>query len=217
MTSKKVNSPFIIITDFLSPLTCERIVDDIRVATPDFDDTTEQPLKLERHALQWHHDIAERFQEVIPVIEQKYDAVYKGLAQPTFQYYPENAKSPAEQPGCENSKYIRKKWVMHKDVDLVGFIWLKDFNSNVPLDPRFEVFGGKLEFPAFNFSLVPQRGTLVLFPAGPHFITAISPIMLGDLYQIKLNVNIMAKNGSRWFYQPQNHPGKWQDWLAEHM
>lgn len=217
MSSKKVNSPFIIIPDFLSPLICEQIIDDIKVDTPDFDIQTEQPLKMERHNATWNHEIASRFQEIIPQIETRYDSIYKGLTQPVFQYYPENSKAPAEQPGCENSKYVRKKWVMHKDVDLVGFIWLKDFNSNVPLDPRHEVFGGKLEFPAFNFSLVPQRGTLVLFPAGPHFITAISPVLLSDLYQIKLNVNISAKNGSRWFYQPQNHPGKWNDWLSEHM
>lgn len=217
MPSKKVNSPFIIIPDFLSPLICEQIIDDIKVDTPDFDIQTEHPLKMERHNATWNHEIASRFQEIVPQIETRYDSIYKGLTQPVFQYYPENSKAPAEQPGCENSKYVRKKWVMHKDVDLVGFIWLKDFNSNVPLDPRHEVFGGKLEFPAFNFSLVPQRGTLVLFPAGPHFITAISPVLLSDLYQIKLNVNISAKNGSRWFYQPQNHPGKWNDWLAEHM
>jgi hypothetical protein len=79
------------------------------------------------------------------------------------------------------------------------------------------VFGGKIEFPAYNFSLVPQRGTLVLFPAGPHFITVISPILLGDLYQIKLNVCINAQGGGRWFYQPQNFPGKWSDWLSEFM
>jgi hypothetical protein len=106
---------------------------------------------------------------------------------------------------------------MHKDVDLVGFVWLKDYNENVPLDPRHEVFGGKLEFPAFNFSLVPQRGTLVMFPAGPHFITVISPILLSDLYQIKLTVCINQKNGGRWLYQPSNHPGKWQDWFSGHF
>jgi len=94
---------------------------------------------------------------------------------------------------------------------------LKDFNSNVPLDPRHEVFGGKLEFPAYNFSLVPQRGTLVMFPAGPHFITVISPILLGSLQQIKLTVSIRAKDNGIWFYQPANFPGKWQDWLSEYM
>lgn len=211
-----MKSPFIIVQDFLSPLICENIINDISIKDPDVD-LEGNPKKTERHNLLWEQDIADRFRELVPEIESRYDCTYRGLEKPLFQYYPENAKAPAEQPGCENSKYTRKKWVMHKDVDLVGFVWLKDYNEDVPLDPRHEVFGGKLEFPAYNFSLVPQRGTLILFPAGPHFITVISPILLGDLYQIKLTTCINAKNGSRWFYQPQNFPGKWQDWFSGHF
>lgn len=211
-----MRSPFIVVQDFLSPLTCEKIIDDIHVASPDVDKDG-KPLKLERHHPNWDTEIAERFREIVPTVEERYDCTYRGLEKPVFQFYPENAKVPAEQPGCENSKFLRKKWVMYKDVDLVGFIWLKDFNENVPLDPRHEVFGGKLEFPVYNFSLVPQRGTLVLFPAGPHFITVISPILVSDLYQVKLNVCIKQKDGGRWFYQPQNFPGTWQDWFVGHF
>jgi hypothetical protein len=211
-----MNSPFIVVQDFLSPHLCESIVKDIQVLEPDTElDGT--PKKIERYNLLWEQDIVSRFREVIPEIESRYNAEYRGLEKPLFQHYPENAKVPAEQPGCENSKYLRKKWVMHKDVDLVGFVWLKDYNDQVPLDPRHEVFGGKLEFPAYNFSLVPQRGTLVMFPAGPHFISVISPILLGDLYQIKLTVSIKTKDGGRWLYQPVNHPGKWEQWFADHF
>ena len=207
-----MKSPFIVEQNFLSPLICEQIVESIKVGAPDTDQEG-SPKKLERFNLAWEQEIASRFREMIPQLEDKYDCEYRGLEKPLFQYYPENAKVPAEQPGCENSKYVRKKWVMHKDVDLVGFIWLKDYNDNVPLDPRHEVYGGKLEFPAYNFSLVPQRGTLVMFPAGPHFISVISPILLGDLYQIKLTVSVKQKTGNRWFYQPSNFPGKWEQWF----
>lgn len=211
-----MKSPFIVVQDFLSPQMCERIVKDIEVKSPDRDHNGD-PKKLEKHSLFWEQDIASRMHDLIPDIESTYDCSYRGTQQPLFQYYPENSKAPAEPPGCENSKYLRKKWVMHKDVDLVGFIWLKDYNENVPVDPRHEVFGGKLEFPVYNFSLVPQRGTLVLFPAGPHFITVISPILVSDLYQIKLNVSLNEKNGARWFYQPQKFPGTWDQWLGSHM
>jgi hypothetical protein len=207
-----MHSPFIIVQDFLSPLTCEKIVSDIRVGSPDLD-VKGDPKKLERHDLFWEQDIIERFRPIVPEIEERYNCNYTGLEKPLFQYFPENAKVPAENPGCENSKYIRKKWVMYKDVDLVGFVWLKDYQENVPLDPNHEVFGGKLEFPAYNFSLVPQRGTLVMYPAGPHFITVISPILLGELYQIKLTVSIKHRGGGRWFYQPQSFPGTWQQWF----
>lgn len=211
-----MKSPFIVVQDFLSPKMCENILKDINVVSPDTD-INGDPKKLERFCLTWDQPIAEKFRELIPDIESRYNCSYRGLEKPVFQYYPENAKVPAEGPGCENSKFVRKKWVMHKDVDLVGFIWLKDFNENVPLDPRHEIYGGKLEFPAYNFSLMPQRGTLVMFPAGPHFISVISPMLLGDLYQIKLPVCISAKEGGRWFYQPSDYPGTWQDWLAEYF
>ncbi len=211
-----MRSPFLIVQDFLSPLTCEKIIEDNLVAAPDVD-LNGDPKKLEHHILKWEKHIADRFRDLVPDVEERYSCTYRGLEKPLLQYYPENAKAPAEPPGCENSKYVRKKWVMWKDVDLVGFVWLKDYHESVPLDPRHEVFGGKLEFPAYNFSLVPQRGTLVLFPAGPHFITVISPILLGELYQIKLNVCINTKNGGRWLYQPTNFPGKWNDWLSEFM
>lgn len=209
-----MNSPFLVIQDFLSPLTCEKIIDEIKVETPNLNSNGD-PVKLEKHSIKWQQHIAEKFSNIIPTIEEKYDCDYRGLNQPVFQHYPENAKSPAENPGCENSKYIRKKWVMYKDVDLVGFIWLKDYNGSVPLDASYEVMGGKLEFPAYNFSLIPQRGTLVLFPAGPHFITVISPILVGDLYQIKLNACISTKDNNKWFYNPHKFPGTWQDWFSD--
>jgi len=209
-----MNSPFLVIQDFLSPLTCEKIIEDVKVESPNLN-VAGEPVKLEKHSIKWQQHIAEKFSSLIPTIEEKYDCEYRGLNQPVFQHYPENAKSPAENPGCENSKYIRKKWVMYKDVDLVGFIWLKDYNGSVPLDNSYEVMGGKLEFPAYNFSLVPQRGTLVLFPAGPHFITVISPILVGDLYQVKLNACISTREKNKWFYNPHNFPGTWQDWFSE--
>lgn len=213
-----MNSPFLVQQNFFSPLTCEKILQDVKVETPNLSEKGE-PIKLEKHNIKWQNHIAEAFSNLVPTIEEKYDCSYHGLQQPIFQHYPENAKSPAEAPGCENSKYLRKKWVMYKDVDLVGFIWLKDYNASVPLDGSYEVMGGKLEFPAYNFSLVPQRGTLVLFPAGPHFITVISPILVSDLYQVKLNVNIRARDGenSRWFYNPHNFPGTWQDWFQDYF
>ena len=210
-----MRSPFLVKQDFLSPLLCEKIINEVHIDAPDTD-LAGNPKSLERFSLKWEHEIASRFRELVPEIEERYDCTYSRLAAPVFQYFPENAKEPASKPGCENSVYVRKKWVKNKDVDLVGYLWLKDFNGSPPLDPRHEVFGGKLEFPVYNFSLLPQRGTLVIFPAGPHFISVISPVMLGDLYQIKLQVNITTKEGVLWLYQPSNFPGKWDEWFKEY-
>lgn len=103
-----------------------------------------------------------------------------------------------------------------KDVDVVAYVWLKDYNSGVPLDPRFETYGGKLEFPAHNFSVLPKRGTCVIFPAGPHFITAVSHVFVGSAEYIKfaLKLQIDTETGRvAWYYDPAQYPGTYVDWF----
>ena len=211
---KNIKSPFLIIEEFISPKICELIVDNILITQPDID-INGDPIKMERRHDEFQSVVFNRMKDknIEDRIKDTYNAKYKGTDPITFQYFPENAKAPAKQPGCENSKYMRKKWVKVKDIDLVGYIWLKDYQNTTPLDPRTEVYGGKMEFPAYNFSLVPQRGTLIIFPAGPHFITAISPILVSDLYQVKIDISISTPEGSMWFYQPVNFPGTWQEWF----
>lgn len=214
-----IRSPFFVIQDFISPKKCDEILSKLEIRQPDIDKEG-FPIKMERHDDELESVLFSRFKEFIPQIEERYDAKYKATEKLLFQYYPENSSKPAENPGCENSKYVRRKWVKVKNVDLTGILWLKDFNSKVPLDVRTEVYGGKLEFPLYNFSLVPQRGSLVLFPAGPHFISAISPVLVSQLYQVKFNVNLIEKDGSMWFYQPASFPfdeskGPLMSWFEE--
>lgn len=214
-----IKSPFFVIQDFISSKKCDEILSQIEVKQPD-KDKEGFPLKMERHHDEIENVLFARLKEFIPSIEERYNAKYRGTEKLLFQYFPENSNVPAEKPGCENSKFVKRKWVKYKDVDLTGVLWLKDFNNNVPLDPRTEVYGGKLEFPVYNFSLVPQRGSLVIFPASPHFITAISPILVSSLYQIKFNICISETDGGLWFYQPANFPfdegrGPLMSWFEE--
>lgn len=210
----EIRSPFLTVEDFISPATCERLIKELGIApTPREQD--QKAVKNERilKDAEYVQLFKGLMQEQVSRIESQYNGSVVGMEPPVFQQYFEDPKNPCEVHGCEAAKYIRKKWVKVKDVDLVGYIWLKDFGGGVPLDPRFEVYGGKLEFPAYNFSLVPQRGTLVLYPAGPHFITAISPILVGSLEQIKVTVKLKSADGA-WMYQPQNFPGTYQDWFS---
>lgn len=209
-----MKSPFLVIPNFISPKTCEEIVKQIYVAQPDID-VDGRPIPLRRHHEPSARKIFPAVEELIPQLEQRYNVRYRGTESLLFEHYPERLDAPAKLPGCENAKFIRKKWVKINDIDLTGYIWLKDFNDHLPIDLAFEIYGGKLEFPAYNFSFMPQRGTLVLFPAGPHFITAISPVLVGDLYQVKINISVETKNGGMFLYQPSEFAGRWQDWLQE--
>lgn len=215
-------SPFYIVQDFLSPKHCEELVEKFKVLTPNLNKDL-KPIKLERiiKPEEGQDAILSKLYPHIGLIEEKYNALYKGTEQLVLTHYPENDKVPAEPTSCENADFFRKKWIKKKDVDLTGVIWLKDYNDKAPLDDDFEVYGGKLEFPAYNFSLTPQRGTLILYPAGPHFITAINPVLIGDLYQIKVNMSIKSKEGGLWDYNPKLFPcgkeGFLQGWFKEFL
>lgn len=212
----KIHSPFLTVEDFISPMVCERLIKELGIKVPTTDESG-RVFKNERILSDVEHVrlLKNTIQDQVGLIEERYNATVSGMEAPVFQQYFEDPKHPCENHGCESAKFLRKKWVKVKDVDLVGFIWLKDYHSGVPLDPRFETYGGKLEFPAYNFSIVPQRGTLVLFPAGPHFITAISPILIGSLEQIKVTIKLKANDGGTWLYQPVNFPGTYQQWFTE--
>jgi len=217
-----IKSPFLVFQNFLSPKQCEELISQYEVKTPNLN-RDGNPIKLEKimSVDKGQNLIMQKLRDKIDLIEEHYDAEYRGTAPLVMQHYPEYQKAPAELPGCENSSYLKRKWIKTKDVDLVGFLWLKEYHEEVPLDPGFEVYGGKLELPAYNFSLVPQRGSLVLFPAFPHFITCISPILVGDLYQIKINIALSKKDGGIWLYNPTEYPsgkeGFLMSWFKDYL
>lgn len=210
-----VRSPFFVIDDAISPAKCDLITEHLGIKVPSLDERG-RPLKYERLVkdAELVSYLAAPLQEVVGALEDRYEGRIEDLETPLFQQYFESPTVPAEAHGCENSRYVRKKWVRVKNVDLVGYLWLKDYNSGVPLDPRFEVYGGKLEFPAYDFSLLPARGTMVLFPAGPHFITATSPILVGSLEVVKVTIKVHTPGGTDWVYDAAKFPGTFTEWFA---
>lgn len=212
--TQNTHSPFHVVENFISPANCERLIAEYGISVPSINEAG-QPIKNER--LLKDQNVLSMIQGAIleqgQAIQDRYNGTIKGMETPHFQQYFENPKAPCEKHGCDNSIYSRKKWVKCKDVDLVGYVWLKDYGSGVPLDPRIEVYGGKLEFPSYNFSLVPQRGTMVMFPGGPHFITAVSPVLVGSLEMVKFSIKLTMDDNGIWLYQPDNFPGTYQEWF----
>lgn len=207
-----IKSPFMVYQDFLSPKQCDQILKHIEVKGEHVGEDG-RPAKMERLHEGAQNIIFDKLKPLVPEIEEHYGFKYKGTEKVKFQIFPEGMSGPAEAPRCQNAEYLRRKWVKTAPIDVTAVLWLKDYQDAPPLDERMEVYGGKLEFPAYNFSLTPQRGTLILYPAGPHFITAISPIMVGSLQQARINIGAEGQ----WLYQPSDFPGSWNEWFEQYV
>lgn len=201
-------SPFLVFQNFLSPKVCEQIVYDLNLFSPD-EDPKGNPLKMTRSHEPSEQAIFERFQPIIPLLEKHYDFKHKGTEYVTFEYYAEGVKSECQ---CENSNWTKKsKWVRTKDRDFTCLLFLSTYQDQTPFDNEFEVYGGKVEFPQHKFGFNPERGTLIVFPSGPHFINAVSQIIYGDLYLARFHVAASTP----YVYQPANFPGTYLSWFKD--
>ncbi len=206
-------SPFIVYQDFISPKMCDQIIENfnIKVFNKDTDGTL---LKYETYNDFGEDVIFNNLKNKIKELENNYNFEYEGTERMIFQSFPMRNGNISEEPGCQNSKYLRKKWVKIKNIDLTGVLWLNNYQDKPPFDNKTEVYGGKLEFPAYNFSLVPEKGTLVLFPACPHFISLVSPILVGNLCQVRINITVKQP----YFYNPADFDDRgWTHWFREYV
>lgn len=199
-------SPFYIVQEFLSPYLCEEIVDILDFNIPDMD-REERFVKTTRSSERAEGIIYERLLLLLPELQAYYQFIYKGTESMSFEWFPERT---AGQPLCGNAEYLRSKWLRTSARDFTGVIFFTDFQDKVPFEGEYEVFGGKLEFPQHHFGFNPQRGTLIVFPADPHFINATSEILAGDLFQVRFHI---AAN-MPYFYMPNQFPGDYRSWFA---
>lgn len=207
-----VRSPFYVVQEFLSPLLCEEIVDDLRFLVPDtkivgFDEAV--PIKTQKGHDRSEETIYNVFSSHVLEIEDHYNVEVRGTEPMMFEWYAQGCEG--EDPHCENSNYLRRKWVKLRDRDLTCVLFLSDYQETVPFDSDFEVFGGKIEFPQHNFGFNPQRGTLIVFPSGPHFLNGTTPILAGDLYQVRFHIATMKQ----FQYNPSEWPGGYEQWLQQ--
>jgi len=167
-----------------------------------------KPVKTVRTNTTYEEIIFERLEPLIPALEKHYEFQYKGTEQPfSFEWFTQDSVG---EPTCDNSSYLRKKWLRTKARDFTGILFLCDYQETTPFEKDFEVYGGKLEFPQWGFGFNPQRGTLIVYPSEPHFINMTARINAGDLYQVRFH---MAAT-SPYIYKPEMFPGDLNSWFA---
>lgn len=198
-------SPFMVLPRFISPKVCEHITDQLGFYSPDLD-VNGDPIKMYRHHEQAQDIIYTRLKSELKSIETHYKVEHKGTEQMIFEYL---TAGVASEPLCENSNYLRNKWVRTKDRDLTALLFLSEFNDKPPFDNDYEVYGGKLEFPQHNFGFLPQRGTLIVYPSGPHFINANAEIHAGELIQVRIHLATKLP----YIYDPREFPGDYRTWF----
>lgn len=198
-------SPFFVVQDFVSPQTCEDIVDTLEFVTPDVDKDDNEVLTIKTNEAA-EQVIYERFLNILPQIEEYYGIDYKGMERINFEWFPQGSMGEHH---AENANFLRGKWLRTRQRDLTAVLFLSDYQEAEAIELEFEVYGGKLEFPQHKFSFNPTRGTLVIFPSDPHFINITTPVVVGDLYQAR--IQLAAKN--MYIYNPQEFPGNYTMWF----
>jgi hypothetical protein len=200
-------SPFLVVEELLSPLQCEQVIDDLDLLFPDVD-ADDHPIKKIVYNEPAEAMIYERVSPLFPQFEQYYNIKYKGTEPISFEWYPETSTG---QFNCENSRYLRKKWVRTENRDLTAIVFLSDYQPTTPFDNDYEVYGGKLEFPQWGFGFNPIRGTMIVFPSDPHFINITTQIQAGELYQARIQ---MAAERP-FTFDPKLYPGDYRVWFGD--
>lgn len=200
-------SPFKVYQQFLSPKICEKICDDIAFFEADIDKNG-KPLRMYKHNADGEIAMFDRLQPLIPELEKYYGIQYKGTEEIMTEWYSEGTIG---NPQCENSEWLRQKWVRTRSRDLTAIVFLSDYQDTANFDSDYEVYGGKFEFPQHGFGFNPERGTMIVYPSVPHFINATAEIKAGELYQARIQIAATAP----FLYDPSKFPGDYKTWFKE--
>lgn len=205
-------SPFLVIPEFISPLTCEELIGEVNFNVPTMEHETNKPDKTILT-----NPIASRFLENIwasycPQISNYYGAEFLGedsVESIAFEWFPEGLKSKGAV--VDGHTKVGDRWMKSSSDDFYAVLFLMNYNDGKTgeFDDYDEVVGGKLEFPYFKFGFNPKAGMLVMWPSAPNFACGTSEIYAGDLYQARFRLT--TKHPFK--YAPNAFPGTFQDWF----
>jgi hypothetical protein len=206
-------SPFLVVKDLLSPLNCEDIITRLKHSFPNLDQLGNPTVSYKGNTLS-EFRITTLFREVMPNIEEHYGFQHKTLTPFIFEWYPTGFAG--QKAACEGSMPTSKRgesmvWQKVKDYDFTVIIFLNDLNDDTDFDERFEVRGGKLEFPTHDFGFNPRRGTALVYPCNPNFINAVGPVDVGNSNLIRFHII----GTEEYVYNQDDFPGGYMEWFAE--
>jgi hypothetical protein len=202
-------SPFMVFQHLITPEKCAQIAKDVHVQPVVDEEGVSQPV-ARRHPVRGQ-EVFNYLKPHLPDIQKYYGFEYRGTEDPVFQQFSTTNGKLAEEPHCENAVYKRKKWIRINDRVLTGVIWLKDYNDTSPFDLKRHVYGGKLEFPVYNFGFQPQVGTMIIYPACERFISLTTSIQVGELQLARFHIY----GEDTWIYDHNNFPGDMRTWFTD--
>ena len=204
-------SPFLVIKELVSPLQCEDMVARLKHTVPNTDQKGDPTVTLKGNRLS-ESRITGVFNQVLPSVENYFGFETKTLTPFTFEWYPTGYKG--QKATCEGFQLFNKRgqsatWHQVKDYDFTVVVFLNDYSDERMFDERYEVRGGKLEFPTHEFGFNPERGTAIVYPCRPNFANAVSPVEIGDLNVARFH--IIAKE--EFDYDMDKFPGNYKTWF----
>ncbi len=205
---KKSKSPFMVFKQFMNPLQCELLSEKLTLSTPDVNTEGKALSRKFENVDALYSAISKPLGKVLPAIQNHYGlSIVTSPLVITGEWYPQSYNDNVMV--CDNSEYLRKKWVKVRNNDLTCILFLNQYQQTPPIDDRYEVYGGKVEFPQHGFGLNPELGTMVVYPSAPHFINFITPVNIGDLHIVRIHLT----SNPMFLYQPSDFPGDFTTWF----
>ena len=210
ITSPEPHSPFLVIPELISPLTCEEIIGEVGFDLPTYDPVTTKAAKtvtMNNIAATFLADVVE--DGAMDRIDSHFGVEVNAIDTTLFEWYPEGHKTQHAVP--EVHKLINGQWTRSGEADFIGVLFLMDYHDgrSGPIDTNYEAYGGKLEFPNFKFGFNPKAGTMVIYPAAANFANATTSTELGELYQVRFYIRTPAP----YSYDPRNFSGNHTTWF----
>lgn len=183
-TSKR--SPFFIVSDALSHLGCETLIESLDPSPILLHPVTKLPVKTNLHGRYLEPMVDDTVASIRAEFENHYNITIADVKNVTVEWYAEGAATTAA--SIHTHTLRNQQWTKASQTDFIGLIFCSEYNARPPFDSDYEVYGGQIDFPTFRVQFKPVMGTMVIFPAAANFIWGVTQPAVGDLFLVKFDI-----------------------------